>query len=401
MGLRDVRRSEPRVLRLCSVFGSPTGSLERHRSKFDPIGGMQNHTAELSRRLDRCGITQTVITTRPPGTRSHERIGSHGRVFRLGLPVPTMRQFYAVQALPLALRVAAECDVVHGHLGEDLAVLPIALASAKTARAPLVITVHCSLRHTLEVVDARTALLKALGGWIEHRAELSADAVIAITPRLQRLLRNAGLNPDSLHEIPPGVDGELFAGPFTDPFPDIARPRIVFVGRLVPQKGVQTLLTAESLLTTKGAQIILVGDGPERSAIERRIGRQRLANVHALGFVPHDVIPDVLAYADVLVLPSIYEEMGSVLLEALYMGVPVVASRVGGIPDVIRDGVTGVLTPAGDPAALAEAIDRVLREARTGRRDPMPSTHGVVQDWDAVAEAVRHVYNRVCGVAVR
>jgi glycosyltransferase involved in cell wall biosynthesis len=80
------------------------------------------------------------------------------------------------------------------------------------------------------------------------------------------------------------------------------------------------------------------------------------------GFVEHTAVPGVLASLDVLVLPSAYEEMGSVLTEAMASGLPVVASDVGGIPEVVRDGVTGLLVPPGDVGALAAALDRLAAD---------------------------------------
>jgi glycogen synthase len=85
----------------------------------------------------------------------------------LGLPIQRFRQLYGPQAAIIAPILAARADVVHVHLGEDLAVLPIGAAAAKLHRLPLVLTVHTSLRHTLAVSDLRSALLKALGGQIE------------------------------------------------------------------------------------------------------------------------------------------------------------------------------------------------------------------------------------------
>jgi glycogen(starch) synthase len=152
-----------RVLRLCSVFEPPASALAGKGARFDPIGGMQNHTAELSRALDRRGAVQTVVTTRPPTAPHLQRFGNHARVIRLGLPVRRFRQLYAPQAAVLAPILAARADVVHVHLGEDLAILPVGMAAAKLHRLPLVLTVHTSLRHTLVITDFRSAVLKKLG----------------------------------------------------------------------------------------------------------------------------------------------------------------------------------------------------------------------------------------------
>jgi len=111
-----------RVLRLCSVFEPPPAAFVGKGVRFDPVGGMQNHTAALTRALDRRGVVQTVVTTRPPTAPYFQRLGEHTCVIRLGLPFRRFRQLYAPQVAVLAPILAARADVIHVHLGEDLAV---------------------------------------------------------------------------------------------------------------------------------------------------------------------------------------------------------------------------------------------------------------------------------------
>jgi glycosyltransferase involved in cell wall biosynthesis len=395
-----VSRRDPtriRVLRLCSVFEPPPSALVGKGVKFDPIGGMQNHTAELTRALDRRGVVQTVVTTRPPTAPHFQRLGGNARVIRLGLPVRRFRQLYGPQAAIVAPVLASRADLVHVHLGEDLAVLPVGAAAARLHRLPLVLTVHTSLRHTLAVSDLRSAVLKTLGGPIERWGERSAEAVVVITPRLCRLLLSDGVDEDRVHVIPPGVNPSLFDGPFEDPFAGVGRPRVLFVGRLAPQKGVRNLVAAAGLLEDPSAQVLLVGDGPERPALEREAERIGLGDrLHFLGFVAHDRLPAVLAHADLLVLPSLYEELGTVLLEAMQAGLPIVASKTGGIPDVIEDGVNGLLVPPGEPELLARAIDRLLADRGLAYRlSEGARERGKDYDWEVLAERVLAVYRGV------
>jgi glycosyltransferase involved in cell wall biosynthesis len=392
-----VSRRDPtriRVLRLCSVFEPPPSALVGKGVKFDPIGGMQNHTAELTRALDRRGVVQTVVTTRPPTAPHFQRLGGNARVIRLGLPVRRFRQLYGPQAAIVAPILASRADLVHVHLGEDLAVLPVGAAAARLHRLPLVLTVHTSLRHTLAVSDLRSAVLKTLGGPIERWGERSAEAVVVITPRLCRLLLSDGVDEDRVHVIPPGVNPSLFAGSFEDPFAGVGRPRVLFVGRLAPQKGVRTLVAAAGLLEDPSAQVLLVGDGPERPALEREAERIGLGDrLHFLGFVAHERLPAVLAHADLLVLPSLYEELGTVLLEAMQADLPIVASKTGGIPDVIEDGVNGLLVPPGEPELLARAIDRLLADRGLAYRlSEGARERGKDYDWEVLAERVLAVY---------
>jgi glycosyltransferase involved in cell wall biosynthesis len=254
-------------------------------------------------------------------------------------------------------------------------------------------TVHTSVRHTLPVTDPRSAVLASVGGFLEGRAEAAADAVITLTPRLASRLLGDGVPRERLHVIPSGVERSVFAGPSPDPFPGTPHPRVVFVGRLHRQKQVDTLVRAAPLLRTPGVSVLVVGDGPDRAWL------QELADpalVRFTGFVPHDEVPAVLRHSDVFVLPSRYEELGSVLLEAMHCGVPIVASDTGGIPDVITDGVTGRLVPPGDPAAVASAVDALLADrAAAARLGAAAQEAAGAYDWDVLADQVLRVYSSV------
>jgi glycogen(starch) synthase len=384
-----------KVLRVCSVFEAPEAALHGRGVRFDPVGGMQSHTGQLTRELDRRGVRQAVFTHRPPGTPRRERLGRRACVYRFGLPVHHARQLYSAPAAVAALRLAPRADLVHAHLGEDLAVLAIGLAAARRASLPLVVTVHCSLRHTFAGTGPRAYVLKRIGAAIETAVCRRADAVIALTPRLARHLRDDGVAADRVHVIPSGVAAVRFdAEPAVDRFAGAGHPQIVFVGRLAAQKGVQTLVEAAARLRTPGATVLLVGDGPQRPAIERAVERLGIADrVRITGFVAHRDIPAVLRHADVFCLPSMYEELGTALLEAMHAGLPIVASRAGGIPDAV--GPAARLVAPGDPAALAEALDALLADAgeRT-RLAALAAQRARAWEWTELAERVLDVYRR-------
>lgn len=388
-----------RVLRLCSVFPCPPETLSGRGVGFDPVGGMQSHTGQLTAELDRLGVHQQVLTTRPPGTPARAAIGQHTVVRRFGWQSPLLRQGYAVPAALAARRLAAGSDLLHAHLGEDLAVLPVAVAAAGRAGIPLVVTVHMSLRHTLAVGGPRSAVLKTVGGSLEAWGCRRAAAVITLTERAATTVRaDGGLAPERVHVIPSGVDPARFAGVARDPLPASGLPRVLFVGRLHRAKGVDTLLRALPLLR-RPASVVLVGDGPERTSLDRlavSLGvRDRVA---FLGFLPHDQVPAALAYGDIVVLPSRYEELGSVLVEAMHAGRPVVASRTGGIPALVTDGVNGLLTPVGDPAALAAALDRLLADpALACTLGANARSHAAAYGWPGLAGRVLDVYAQATG----
>ena len=135
--------------------------------------------------------------------------------------------------------------------------------------------------------------------------------------------------------------------PRPDPFPHLGRPRVGYVGRIAPQKDVGTLIRAFGLLAGP-ACLLIVGDGPGRRAAEAQ-ARSLARPVRFTGFAPHAQIPVVLRHIDLLVLATRYEELPSVLIEAMAAGLPVIASRVGGIPALVDHDVNGLLVPPGDP----------------------------------------------------
>lgn len=380
----------PRVLRLCSVF-EPTPE-QWQRPQFDPIGGMQNHTAALTRALDAQGVRQTVITSRLGGSCRTDPFAEHSEVVRVGLPMRRLRQAWAPAAYRAALQQMPP-DVVHVHQGEDLAVLPLGRALARRWRVPLIVTLHCSLRHSVPRAGARLTLLRSVGGAIEEHGVRSADTVITLTDTTAARLSGV----QRLEVIPSGFEPAIFA----DAAPDadiaaVAGPRILYLGRFAQQKDVPTLVAAFGRLRTR-ASLVLVGDGPERPAVDAAVAAlpaEVQARVHRLGFRPHDQVPSALAAADLLVLPSVYEEMGSVLAEAMCAGLPVVASAVGGIPDVVDDGRTGLLVRPRDVAGFATAIDGLLAEpARLAAMRAASTARCADYAWNRLGARVLGVYD--------
>jgi glycosyltransferase involved in cell wall biosynthesis len=142
-----------------------------------------------------------------------------------------------------------------------------------------------------------------------------------------------------------------------------------------------------------GAQLLVVGDGPDRPALARRVQRFG-SRVHFTGFVPHVQVPAVLRHVDMFVLPSLYEDLSSALIEAMAAGLPVVATRVGGTADLVHDGVNGLLVAPRDPAA----ISRVLADpAAAARLAAAARRTADAYAWPGLARKVLEVYKRVTG----
>jgi glycosyltransferase involved in cell wall biosynthesis len=224
-----------------------------------------------------------------------------------------------------------------------------------------------------------------------------ADLVVTISEFNRRLLERAcgGAASGKVHVVRCGVDLSAFA-PVPRRLPPI--PTFACVASLRPYKGHEVLIEAAALLRREGIdlRVVLVGDGVLRRRLEARVARAGLGDVVTLrGALPHQEIPAVLAGATALVLPSVTARDGQMegipvaLMEAMAAGVPVVASRLSGIPELVRDGETGLLVPERDPVALASAMDRLARDPVLAARLAEAGRRAVLEDHDLSRNVAR------------
>ncbi len=269
------------------------------------------------------------------------------------VPMPTLRWpgptlLQSVVALT-RLMVEANAFVVHANGSR---VMVYAGLAAKWAGRPVVWHVR--------VADS--------DGWLDRVLFGLADRVIVNSHAVGR--RFAWSDTEKVRCIPNGVDTVRFAPRPTAK--DVrkrlgiaeAEPVVASVGRLVPYKGYGDLLDAAALVqgVRPDTRWVLAGDGTIRKELEAQSRKLGLGSrVHFTGWL--DDVRDVLALCDVFVLPSRGEHFGRVLIEAMAMGKPVVATDGGGVPEVVRHGETGLLVPPGRPAALARAILTLLDDS--------------------------------------
>jgi glycosyltransferase involved in cell wall biosynthesis len=311
-----------------------------------------------------------------------------------GIPANLRRYWLARAQLPLfflafffrALRACRGCDVIHAYW--IFGGLVAALLSAVTAK-PAVLTVQGSDINVLY----ENRWLRRFRAFVVRRVA----KIIAVSNPLAERVRELGAEADKVAMIPNGADTSIFADCSSDnPF----QSRLVWVGRLSREKGVRYLIEAMAKVVKEfpQAQLTLVGDGPLRGDVERRISELALTeNVQLTGMVSHEDIPGYLSRSDLLVLPSLSEGLPLVLVEAMSAGKPVVATRVGGIPDVLCENggeQTGTLVDPGDSQALAQAISTMLNDPEKARLMGRNGRRRVerVYAWPTIAQQTAELY---------
>lgn len=215
--------------------------------------------------------------------------------------------------------------------------------------------------------DARPGLLGAVKRALHRVPTLGADCYIGVSEFVARRLVGAGAPPQRVHCVYNGIDLARFAGGadgYLQQQLGLSRgTRVVFAsGRAQPYKGFEDFIDAAALLEAQGVPdvaFVYCGDGPTLEALRARAAERGVRAFHFLG--RRDDVPRLLRSASVAVVPARWAEaFGLTVVEGMAAGVPVVASRVGGIPELVEDGRTGLLVEPGDAAALSRAIRRLL-----------------------------------------
>ena len=320
----------------------------------------------LSRGPD--GVDAGVRTARADQAGAADAADALGAVrlacgFGLGAPRALAGLLRRRRVLGFFVRRARELHVEHLHA--HFAGLPTLMALAMAGELPEVSVSFAAHARDL-YVRPKTIARKGRG------ARVCIACTEAGAGRLRALLRPA--DRPKVVRIYHGTDLARFA---YRPRPQPGRPaRILAVGRMVPKKGFDVLLHALRRLRTRCAVLCeIAGDGPLRAALEALARRLDLGDcVSFAGWLPHADMPERYHGADLLAVPSVRARDGdvdglpNVAVEALACGTPVVAGAVGALPEAIRADQTGLLCPPGDPDALADAIERMLTDARLRAR---------------------------------
>ncbi|WP_405674986.1 glycogen synthase [Streptomyces sp. NBC_01511] len=255
-----------------------------------------------------------------------------------------------------------------------------------------------------------------LSGWAERSAMEAADAVVAVSHGMRADILDCypSLDPDRVRVIHNGIDTRLYhpdrgTGVLERIGIDPDRPFVLFVGRVTRQKGVPHLLRAARALDPEAQLVLCAGapDTPEIGAEFRELVDELSASRDGVFWIP-EMLPrpevvQLLSHATAFVCPSVYEPLGIVNLEAMACGTAVVASAVGGIPEVVDDGSTGLLVPYDErhpedfESALTETLNRVLDDPESAVAMGAAGRDRAVREfgWDRVARRTYEVYEEL------
>jgi starch synthase len=250
----------------------------------------------------------------------------------------------------------------------------------------------------------------ALSSWCERTAMLSASAVIAVSNGMAADIHVSypEVPANRVHVIHNGIDAQQYspdsARDVLDRYGiDPGRPSVVFIGRVTRQKGLPVLLRAAEQIDPAAQLVLCAGQADtaelqaEVTGLVDRLRASRSGVIWLPGMLAKPEVIQILSHATVFVCPSEYEPLGIVNLEAMACGSAVVASAVGGIPEVVADGETGLLVPVGDEAALASAIDALIRDpARAAELGARGRQRAVAEfSWDTIAAQTAQLYEEL------
>ena len=351
----------------------------------DVIGGVEVFSHMLLEALRARGHEILVVTScigdQPPGRYRHG--GTEMVKFRFGETLMSSN-LSAVAGLQGAVNgIMADFRADLFHINDSRASSFFMVRRGALANVPRLLTLHSPIRPT-----HKRALLDRLA----H----DCDTVVAVS---QFVAASAAADM-------PGIRGRLqviansLPPPPTRPAPLPAQPILMCIGRIIEDKGMGTAIEALGLLRNPAARLIIVGDGPYREALQAQVAACGLqSQVEFRGWLMPQDVPHAINAARIVLVPSICEEaFGLVALQAAQMGRPVIASRIGGLPEVVKEGITGLLVPPDDPAGLANAIATLVADPALATRMGVEGRSNALtqHDFSRVVDAYEGVYGMAC-----
>ena len=374
------------------------------------IGGISPHIYYLSKSLARNGVKVHVVTCDFPGAPAHEVVDGV-EVYRIDSyknPSPDfatwvylMNMNMQKEAAAITRQLGGKIDVFHAH---DWLVATAGIGLKHVFRKPFFATMHSTeigRRNGIHFDYER--MIHETEAWLTYEAW---KVICCSDYMVQHVKWAFGLPPDKLNMIPNGVNAEVYTknnkeslAQFRSKYALPEEKIVLFVGRLVYEKGVHVLVNAApKVLEKTNAKFIIVGNGYMKDQLSTLANGMGLAHkVMFTGFVDDETLRKLQRCADVSVVPSLFEPFGIVALEAMAAKSPIVVSDTGGLSEIVNHDIDGVKVYTGNPDSLAWGINRVLTDeayANTIRTN----AHRKVQEkynWDKIAQQTKTMYENI------
>jgi glycogen(starch) synthase len=380
--------------------------------EFPPriIGGISPHVYHLSKSLARNGVKVYVVTCDFPGAPEHEIVDGV-EVFRVDSyknPSPNFATWVYLmnvnmqkEAAALVNRLGGKVDIFHAH---DWLVANAGIGLKHVFRKPLLATIHSTeigRRNGLHFDYER--MIHETEAWLTYEAW----KVICCSDYMVSHVRWAfGLPEDKLVMVPNGVNIQEYTGnkkadlrQFRRKFASLEEKLVLYVGRLVYEKGIHVFVNAvPKILGKVDAKFVVVGNGYMKEPLSNLVKGMGLAHkVMFTGFVDDETLKNLQRCADVSVVPSLFEPFGIVALEAMAAKSPVVVSDTGGLSEIVEHDVNGVKVYPENPDSLAWGITKVLLDKKYANwiRNNAYKTVLEKYDWDKISQQTKTVYQRV------
>lgn len=364
------------IIRLVDTFPSSTEEINR---------GLMPNIYYISKLQAEMGHHVEIHTYAKPGQPEAQTMS--GIMIRR-IKEPRLKRTFLGLAICKAIRDSGDLpDVVHAMNPLPLGWLVARCRQVLPAR--YVLSLHASIGSG-QSLGGRPGI----GKLYIHEFRLLArylasevDLVLPVSHFLKRELEWAGNDPDNLTVVPSGVDTRIFR-PMNPEGSD--RVRVLYVGRFSRGKGMRELLQAVDRLRGSRMSLSMIGGSAQDdyyNGVVRGVREMGLDDrVRILSPVSHSDLPSMYASHDIVVLPSIMEALGKVLLEAMACGRPVISTLAGGVPDVVEHGKNGLLVPPGDVEKLSDALETLIRDEHARRRMGKRARRRALRfDWRSVA----------------
>ncbi len=382
--------------------------------EFPPriIGGISPHVYFLSESLAKNGVKVHVVTCDFPGAPAQENING-AEIYRIDSyknPSPDFTTWVYLmnlnmqkEAAAIAAKLSEPIDVFHAH---DWLVATAGIGLKHIFRKPLLVTMHSTeigRRDGLHTTTEHT--IHETEAWLTYEAW---KVVCCSDYMMQHVKWAFGLPNDKMTMVPNGVNPHVYNGVDNRDLREFrlkyALPNekiVLYVGRLVYEKGIHILINAvPKILTKVDAKFVIVGSGYMQEQLSNIVKSMGLEHkVLFTGFVDEASLLKLQKAADVSVVPSLFEPFGIVALEAMAAKSPVVVSDTGGLSEIVQHEVTGVKVYPNDTDSLAWGITKVLTDGKFAKY-VRENAHKVIlekYDWHKIAEQTCNVYGAVLG----